>query len=190
MKITKTCEWCGKTKSLLPSDAHGKVFFTCSPECRGKMMGKIMREKWEALTPEEHKAWSDKIGKNQNGKGLIDYHKALRPARVSIVVQKMMNPNTEKGDRNGNKGHSEKPNPRLDADEWMPRGTCTMIAAHHEMLKHDPERLTTEFMQKMCGVDCKCKVNKDKLPMVWKGDFKEIEEEIEETIKREESWRR
>ena len=33
-------------------------------------------------------------------------------------------------------------------------GTCDILKAHHESLKHDPERLTTEFMiNQICGDD-------------------------------------
>jgi hypothetical protein len=35
-------------------------------------------------------------------------------------------------------------------------GTCDVLAAHHEILEHDTERLTTEFLVKMiCNKDYK-----------------------------------
>lgn len=34
---------------------------------------------------------------------------------------------------------------------------CKILKEHHDVLKEDPEHLTTEFIKKMSG--CKCKVN-------------------------------
>jgi len=34
------------------------------------------------------------------------------------------------------------------------KSTCTILKQHAEELKNDPERLSTEFMQKMIGVKC------------------------------------
>ena len=31
---------------------------------------------------------------------------------------------------------------------------CIMLKLHHEALKNDPERLSTDFLQKLIGVDC------------------------------------
>jgi hypothetical protein len=124
-----------------------------------------MKEKWANLTPKERGVWKanlKKAAQDRGGNGFIQYYKKLRPAKVKKVIEMMNNPieSTQPGDRYTVKGKSKKANPRLDGGEWMPRGTCTLIAAHHEMLKHDPERLSTEFIEKMCGVDCKCKISK------------------------------
>jgi hypothetical protein len=156
-KIWITCDWCGKRKYLLPSCARGVQFQSCSVECRSKLTAKFMKEKWKNLTPEERIKWTTKINpENILGQGLIAYHKKLRPARVARVIEVMTAPvpKTYPHERNANKGESGKGN-RIE--EAMPRGTCTLIAAHHEMMKNDPERLSTEFMQKMCRVNCKCK---------------------------------
>jgi hypothetical protein len=32
--------------------------------------------------------------------------------------------------------------------------TCQIIKKHHEILKEDPERLSTDFIQKIIGIDC------------------------------------
>jgi hypothetical protein len=32
--------------------------------------------------------------------------------------------------------------------------TCSIIHNHHEKLKNDPQRLTTELIQNIIGVDC------------------------------------
>ena len=161
-QIELTCDWCGKVWMAEPSRRR-PTFTTCSHECRAKAMAVYMKEKWGALTPEERTAWRAKLGKGDHaGQGLIDYHKGLRPDRVKKVIEMMSTPigKTRAGGRYHVKGKSGKANPRLDGEEWMPKGTCTLIAAHHEMLKDDPERLTTAFMEKMCEVDCKCKIKK------------------------------
>ena len=31
---------------------------------------------------------------------------------------------------------------------------CEILKKHHETLKKDPEHLSTEFMQKLIGIDC------------------------------------
>jgi len=171
MPIEKTCDWCGKTDWVSPQRARrGTRYYTCSKKCKAKMQGKFMKEVWANLTPEARNAWEAHLRSAWNadsrthytGQGLIDYHKALRPDRVKKVIEMMSAPTKAVGTktRYANKGKANK-NPRLQGDEWLPRGTCTMIAAHHEMLKNDPERLTTEFMEEMCGVDCKCKINKE-----------------------------
>lgn len=155
-----------------PSDVHGVVFQACSLKCKCNLMSNVMKEKWANLTPEQYSDWCAKLGKNnKGGRGFINYHKKLRPERVKRVIAAMTSPSGI-GVRNGCKGKSEKDNQRLHGDEWMPRGTCTLIAAHHEMLKDDPERLTTEFIEKLCNIDCKCKVKKD-----W-GDIR-VKEELD-----------
>lgn len=127
----------------------------------------FMKEKWANLTPKERGVWKanlKKAAQDSGGIGFIKYYKKLRPAKVKKVIEMMNNPieSTQPGGRYAVKGKSGKINPRFQGkgENWLPRGTCTLIAAHHEMLKHDPERLSTEFIEKMCGVDCKCKVSK------------------------------
>lgn len=39
-------------------------------------------------------------------------------------------------------------------DTNVPRSCPLILHKHHELLKHDPERLTTEFLVKLTG--CKC----------------------------------
>lgn len=43
--------------------------------------------------------------------------------------------------------------PKVNLAE-LPKSTCTILKAHNEMLKNDPERLTTGFLQKLIGVKC------------------------------------
>jgi len=165
-RITIICDWCGKTKEIYLKNSINTQFKACSASCKRHLMSKFMKDKWANLTQEEYEHWVDNQSdghRGQEGKGLTDYHKSLRPAKVSKLIEMMKSPTKEVGsnkDRYTAKGKGKTKNPRLTGDEWMPRGTCTVIAAHHEMLKDDPERLSTAFIQKMCRVDCKCKVNK------------------------------
>lgn len=161
-QVEMTCSYCGKVQMVEASRLR-PVFNTCSHKCRAKMMSVFMKDRWESLNPEQRAAWKAKLGGGEHaGKGLSDYHKGLRPERVKKVIEMMSTPiaPTEAGGRWKVKGKSGKVNPRLDGEDWMPKGTCTLIAAHHEMLKHDPERLSTEFLEKICGVNCKCKIKK------------------------------
>jgi hypothetical protein len=131
-------------------------------------MGKFMKDKWANLLPSERVAWKEKMcGGGSGADNLIKYHNAKRPENVKKFVEMMSVPpdatiDGSKPVRYAVKGGSNKHNPRFDSDDWLPRGTCTMIAAHHEMMKDDPERLTTAFMEELCGVDCKCKLYKKK----------------------------
>jgi hypothetical protein len=82
------------------------------------------------------------------------------PVEKTVPNQRYLGRSDRRIRRGTDKNGVGKINPRLDGEVWLPRGTCTLIAAHHEMLKDDPERLTTAFMEEICGVDCKCKVKK------------------------------
>lgn len=150
--VTFTCDYCGKEKTVPKRDFRGKCFHTCSIKCKHGMMGIYMNMKWENLPPKKRDEWLARIRKN--GRGLIAYHKALRPEKVAKVIKYMEN--IRPATRNQIKGHAAG---RLGVG-GIPTGVCTLIAAHHEMLKDDPERLSTEFMEKICGVDCKCKVKR------------------------------
>ena len=33
--------------------------------------------------------------------------------------------------------------------------TCNILKRHHDVMKDDPEHLTTEFLQDLIGIDCK-----------------------------------
>jgi hypothetical protein len=160
-KIPYTCDWCGKVKWIHPSNANGVVFHACSDACKHELTRKRHKEWWENLSPERRAEVTSHSGGN-NGKGLSDYHKSLRPERVKQVIDVMGTPPIPITPENrfSRKGRGNR-NPRVtDArgHQNLPRGTCTILAAHHEMMKDDPERLSTEFMQKICNVNCKCKV--------------------------------
>ena len=163
-KIPYTCDWCGKIKMIPPSSANGTVFHACSNKCKYKLLSKTHKDWWKNLTPEQRNLIKIHMSENnhQQGEGLIEWHRALRPARVKKIIEIMSTPPipvTPK-ERYAHRGRGHR-NPRRDFVEELPRGTCTMIAAHHEMLKNDPERLSTEFMEKMCRVNCKCKRTKE-----------------------------
>jgi hypothetical protein len=181
----KVCDWCGKEKELRITDANnGKVFFTCSRSCRGHMVGLMAKERWANYTPEQRKALVEKmhVGNSYTGEALVEYHRSQRPDRVAKFIM-MTSAQTRIPKRKTSQGayvHSKPAtNPRLHADEWLPRGTCTVIAAHHEMLKDDPDRLTTDFMEKMCGVKCRCRVGKDN-----KQEVIEAEMTVDEVFER------
>jgi hypothetical protein len=45
----------------------------------------------------------------------------------------------------------------LGVDPNTPTGreiTCEILKKHHKKLKKDPEHLSTEFLQKLIGIDC------------------------------------
>jgi hypothetical protein len=39
-------------------------------------------------------------------------------------------------------------------DMKIPRNACTVIKAHHELMKDDSERLSTDFIQSTIGKKC------------------------------------
>jgi hypothetical protein len=43
---------------------------------------------------------------------------------------------------------------RSGTDPDTPTSTCDIIKKHHEILSEDPERLSSDFIQKMIGIDC------------------------------------
>jgi len=140
---------------------QGRKHHTCSKECKHALIGVVLKEKWAKATPEQRAAHGQKTGVNQNGNSLIEYHKALRPARVKRVLEYFNTP-TDRSEfprnariREGTKGVTNRYN------EGIPMGACTIIAAHHELLKNDPERLSTAFLEDMCGVKCKCKPRRE-----------------------------
>lgn len=70
----------------------------------------------------------------------------IRAKSVARVIEIMSTPfsKTTPHGRYSSKGKSGK-----NRDKTMPRGVDTLIAAHNEMMKDDPERLSTEFMIEM-----------------------------------------
>ena len=43
---------------------------------------------------------------------------------------------------------------RLKLEESKNKSACNIIHAHHDLLKDDPDHLTTEFLQKIIKIDC------------------------------------
>jgi hypothetical protein len=43
---------------------------------------------------------------------------------------------------------------RFGTDPDTPTSNCKIIKKHHEILKEDPERLSSDFIQKIIGIDC------------------------------------
>ena len=158
-KIPYTCEWCGKTKLIYRSEANGTTFQACSVECRRNLQSVYHKKWWANLTPEERVSVTQHAG---NPKGLIEYHRKRRPLKIKKILELMQTPVEGTKPHERNLGRGEKYNPRLHKQgSSHVFGTCAVISAHHELLKDDPERLSTEFMQKICKVNCKCKKDKE-----------------------------
>jgi len=85
------------------------------------------------------------VGENVKQSGLAVYHVRMRPMRVAGVIEIMSIP----PDRIMPNDRYVCRHKNLRIIHKMPMGVCTQIMAHHEMLKHDPDRLSTEFIQKM-----------------------------------------
>jgi hypothetical protein len=49
---------------------------------------------------------------------------------------------------------SEAQRKRFGTDPDTPTSTCDIIKKHHEILKEDQERLSSDFIQKTIGIDC------------------------------------
>lgn len=162
-KVIVTCDLCGKSFSVQRKTAlRESNFHACPGECRNTLRSVYAKAAWAALTPEERE---NRLIINNSAKGLRDYHKSLRPERVEKVVKFMSEPPKKMPARyrytTTGVNHS-----RYDAE--IPQGVCTILAAHHEMLKDDPERLSTEFMQDIIGTNCQCKTKK---PLEWEGEI-------------------
>jgi hypothetical protein len=88
-----------------------------------------------------------KIGNGKRGKPVPEEtRKKLSEAHTG----KKLSPETRKKMREAQKK-------RYGTDPNTPTGreiTCEIITKHHEILKEDPERLSTEFIQKLIGIDC------------------------------------
>jgi hypothetical protein len=157
--VTFICDFCGKEKTVRKGDFHGKVFHTCSKSCQYALLGDYLKQKWALLTPGQQKERIDKIQSKNGGSGgntaLVEYHKKKRPERVAKALEIMTTPvpKTPKSfiERYAIRGKSNK---KIRKGNPSAGGVCATIEAHHEMLKNDPERLSTEFIQTIVGKKC------------------------------------
>lgn len=89
---------------------------------------------WSKSTEDERKTVVKQRGLiNANGyKNLMNYHDSMRPKRVERILSEIA-----LGVR-----------PHLS-------GTCAILTAHSQLLKDDPDKLTTEFLQNLIQSNCK-----------------------------------
>ena len=81
---------------------------------------------------------------------LSQYYRKLRKKTLPAAIEFYTTPIPEKPSEQHIKNARQCRAKRAD----IPRGVCTLIQAHHEALKDDPERLTTDFMEEIIGVKC------------------------------------
>jgi len=94
---------------------------------------------------EEHRR---KIGEAQKGKIISE---EFRQKMSELHKGKIISKETREKMREAHKkrmGPDHKGDPRK-------KSTCTTITEHHETMKDDPEHLSTDFIQKLIGKDCK-----------------------------------
>lgn len=144
MKITKVCECCGKEKTLYESEYHGKVFFTCSKECQYIMQSRNGKEKWANLSPKKRAEWINKITSSHacDGQGFIDYWAEHNEKMLINTINALKN---HKGGISVHDRHNLK----------ISQSPCVLLRAHAIVMKDDPERLTTDFMQHLIGRKCR-----------------------------------
>jgi hypothetical protein len=128
-----------------------------SEETRRKM-SESQKKRYE--DPEERR----KISEGNKGK------KHSEEARRKMSEAWKAGPKSEEARRKISEAHTGKPlseehrrkmreaqKKRYGTDPNTPTGreiACEILKKHHETLKEDPERLSTEFMQKLIGIDC------------------------------------
>ena len=128
-----------------------------SEETRRKM-SEAQKKRYE--DPEERR----KISEGNKGK------KHSEEARRKMSEAWNAGPKSEEARRKISEAHTGKPlseehrrkmreaqRKRYGTDPNTPTGreiACDILKKHHETLKEDPERLSTEFMQKLIGIDC------------------------------------
>lgn len=143
IKIVKKCDCCGKEKLIYPSEVTGKIFFTCSKECRYVMVGRNNKRIWANLTPEQRKDCILKLNHNpNNGKGFSSYWETHNIKMLNHTVTAIKN-------HNGMIGVQDRINLKIS------QSPCVLLKAHAILLKDDPERLTTAFCQTLMGIKCK-----------------------------------
>lgn len=143
-KVTRVCECCGKEKTLYPSEINGKVFFTCSKECKHIMLGRNNKKMWAEMSPQKRAEWIDKInyGHSCDGQGFIDYWAVHNEKMLEHTVNAIKN-------HTGGIQVKERINMKLS------QSPCVLLKAHAIIMKDDPERLQTSFIQELIGIRCR-----------------------------------
>jgi len=101
------------------------------PEARERQSA-VLKEAWSR--PEVRERHAQKSG----------YHKMVSLDIVNRVIEIMSDDPVKLLGRNTLRRGCDKSQRFV---RFMPMGVCTLMRAHREMLKDDPERLSTEFMQ-------------------------------------------
>lgn len=140
-----------------------KISNLTSEQIRRIKQANSMREHWASKTPEDREIWISRMKEGRdpdnhnNANGLIEYHNLMRPERVAKAVEFLKEPPAGV-DRNARKGSNHN---RQEAG--ISNGVCVLLAAHHELLKDDPERLSTEFLEGLIGIKCQCKMRRNEV---------------------------
>ncbi len=142
-RVVKVCDCCGKEKEVYEKDINGILFFTCSDKCKIIMLGRHNKKLWENLTPEERERRICKLNSapKNNGKGLTEFWKVHNEKMLDHTVKIM-------------KEHKGIVSVKERADLKLSQSPRVLLKAHAEVMKNDPERLTTEFCKNLMGIKC------------------------------------
>ena len=123
-----------------------------------KKMSEAQKKRWE--NPEERKKIS--IG-NKGKKHSEEARKKMSEVRKGKIVSEEIRRKMSEAGKGKTKSEeqrrkmSEAQRKRYGTDPKKPTGrgiTCEIIKEHHETLKEDPEHLSTDFIQKIIGINC------------------------------------
>jgi len=123
-----------------------------------KKMSEAQKKRWE--NPEERKKIS--IG-NKGKKHSEEARKKMSEVRKGKIVSEEIRRKMSEAGKGKTKSEeqrrkmSEAQRKRYGTDPKKPTGreiTCEIIKEHHKTLKEDPEHLSTDFIQKIIGINC------------------------------------
>lgn len=108
------------------------------------------KEKWANLTPEQRKQWTDNINESHHcdGQGFIDYWADHNEKMLAHTVNAIQN-------HKGGISVTER------IDMKISQSPCVLLKAHAIIMKDDPERLTTDFLQNLIGRKCRTNVKNE-----------------------------
>lgn len=123
-----------------------------------KKMSEAQKKRWE--NPEERKKIS--IG-NKGRTHSEEARKKMSVKQKGKIVSEESRRNISEGQKGKTKSEETRrkmsiaQKKRYGTDPNKPSGreiTCGIIKEHHEVLKEDPDRLSTDFIQKLIGINC------------------------------------
>jgi hypothetical protein len=98
----------------------------------------------------------------KRGDDKTKYHAECKVCSAKATAERLKNPINRKKYNESNKIRNAKARREQGIPERAPgtgnlrwKGACTIIKKHHETMKDDPERLSTEFIQNLMGRKCK-----------------------------------